>query len=190
LKSTLMNNFILRWIFYWSATFCLFILGWKSKGKSPDIKKYILIAAPHSTNWDFVFFLLVVFKFKINAHWMGKDTMFRWPFKSLLKRLGGIPVYRSEKANIVQSLAETFEKSKELIITIAPSGTRKKVVKWKTGFYYLACQAKVPIVFGFIDYKRKISGIGPIIEPSGDINADMNLIRAFYADFSGKYPIL
>lgn len=183
-----MNNFILRWIFYWIATFFLFIMGWKPKGKIPDIKKFILIAAPHSTNWDFVFFLLIVFKFKIHAHWMGKHTLFKWPFKGMLKRLGGIPVYRSEKANIVQSLAETFERSKELIITIAPSGTRKKVVKWKTGFYYIACQAKVPIVFGFIDYKKKIAGVGPIFNPSGDINQDMTLIKSFYADFSGKYP--
>ncbi len=185
-----MNNVILRWVFYWFASFCLFIMGWKPKGKIPDIKKYILIAAPHSSNWDFVFFLLIVFKFKVNVHWMGKHTLFRWPFKSLLKRLGGIPVYRSKKGNIVQSLAKTFEHSKELIITIAPSGTRQKVTKWKTGFYHIANQAKIPIVLGFIDYKLKIAGVGPIFEPSGDINADMTLIRAFYADFSGKYTIV
>ncbi|MBU0465171.1 MAG: 1-acyl-sn-glycerol-3-phosphate acyltransferase, partial [Proteobacteria bacterium] len=149
---------------------------------------YILIGAPHSSNWDFVFFLLIVFKFKITAHWMGKHTMFKWPFKWLLKRLGGISVYRSEQGNIVQYLTDVFEKSKELIIAIAPSGTRKKVVKWKTGFYHIACQAKVPIVFGFIDYKQKITGIGPVFHTSGDINADMKLIRAFYAEFSGKHP--
>ena len=188
MSPTLMNNCILRWIFYWFASFCLFIMGWKAKGKMPDIKKFILIAAPHSSNWDFVFFLLIIFKLKIAAHWMAKHTMFQWPFKWLLKRLGGISVYRSEKGNIVQSLTDIFEKSKELIITIAPSGTRKKDVEWKTGFYHIACQAKVPIVLGFIDYKKKIGGIGPTFHPSGDINADMALIRAFYAEFSGRYP--
>jgi 1-acyl-sn-glycerol-3-phosphate acyltransferase len=163
-------------------------MGWKAKGKVPAIKKFILIAAPHSSNWDFVFFLLIIFKFRIHAHWMGKHTMFKWPFKVLLEKLGGIPVYRSEKTNIVQSMTDSFKKSKELIITIAPSGTRKKVVKWKTGFYHIACQAKVPIILGFIDYKKKIAGIGLVFNPCYDINADMKLIKAFYSDFLGRYP--
>ena len=186
MKPTLMNNGILRPLFYGFATFSLFIMGWKAKGKIPDIKKFVLIAAPHSSNWDFVFFLLIVFKFKIPTHWMGKHTMFKWPFKWLLKRLGGIPIDRSGKNNIVRSMTENFKKSKKLIITIAPSGTREKVMKWKTGFYHMARQAKVPIVFGFIDYKRKIIGIGPVFTPSGDIDADMPLIKSFYAQFSGR----
>ncbi|MBU8910047.1 MAG: lysophospholipid acyltransferase family protein [Desulfobacterales bacterium] len=162
-------------------------MGWETKGKIPDIKKFVLIAAPHSSNWDFVFFLLIVFKFKMSIHWMGKHTMFKWPFKWLLKRLGGIPIDRSGKSNIVQSMVEAFEKSKKLIITIAPSGTREKVMKWKTGFYHIASQAKVPIVCGYIDYKQKIIGIGPVFNPSSDIRANMTSIKAFYAQFSGKY---
>ena len=114
--------------------------------------------------------------------------MFKWPFKWLLKRLGGVPIDRSAKGNIVQSMTNSFERSKKLIITIAPSGTREKVTKWKTGFYHIARQAKVPIVLGFIDYKRKIIGIGPIFNPSGDVNADMASIKSFYAEFSGRYP--
>ena len=186
MNPTLLNNCILRPIFYWFATFCLFIPGWKTKGKIPDIKKFVMIAAPHSSNWDFVFFLLIIFKFKISVHWMGKHTMFKWPFKWLLKRLGGIPIDRSGKSNIVQSMAKAFEQSKKLIITIAPSGTREKVTTWKTGFYHIACKAKVPIVCGFIDYKRKIIGIGPVFTPSGDIDADMPSIKSFYAQFSGR----
>lgn len=177
----------MRPVFYWLATFCLFLLGWKTKGEIPDIKKFVLIAAPHSSNWDFVFFLLIVFKFKISIHWMGKHTMFKMPFKWLLKRLGGIPVDRSEKGQIVQSMADAFERSKELIITIAPSGTREKVMKWKTGFYHIARQANVPIVCGFIDYKQKTIGIGPVFNTSGDIITDMTPIKAFYTQFSGKY---
>ena len=187
MNPTLLNNCILRPVFYWFATFSLFILRWKTKGKIPDIKKFVIIAAPHSSNWDFIFFLLIIFKFKISVHWMGKHTMFKWPFKWLLKRLGGIPIDRSGKGNVVQSMAEAFEKSKKLIITIAPSGTREKGMIWKTGFYHIACQAKVPIVCGFIDYKQKIIGIGPVFTPSGDIDVDMTSIKAFYSDFSGKY---
>ncbi|WP_299978802.1 lysophospholipid acyltransferase family protein [Desulfobacula sp.] len=188
MNPTLMNNGVLRPIFYGFATFSLFIMGWKAKGKIPDIKKFVLIAAPHSSNWDFVFFLLIVFKFKIPTHWMGKHTMFKWPFKWLLKRLGGIPIDRSGKGNVVLSMIKAFEKSKQLIITIAPSGTREKVTKWKTGFYHIAYQAKIPIVLGFIDYKQKTIGIGPVFIPSGNIDEDMTSIKAFYAQFSGKYP--
>ena len=187
MKPTLINNCILKPILYWFATFCLFIMGWKTKGKIPDINKFVMIAAPHSSNWDFVFFLLIIFKFQISVHWMGKHTMFKWPFKGLLIRLGGIPIDRSGKGNIVQSMAEAFKKSEKLIVTIAPSGTREKVMKWKTGFYHIASQAKVPIVCGFIDYKQKTIGFGPVFSPSDDIDTDMASIKAFYTDFSGKY---
>jgi 1-acyl-sn-glycerol-3-phosphate acyltransferase len=166
----------------------LYILGWKTRGKIPDIKKCVLIAAPHSSNWDFVFFLLIIFKLKLPVHWMAKHTLFKRPFNGLLKRLGGIPVDRSEKGHMVQSMTDAFEKSERLILTIAPSGTREDTTKWKTGFYHIACQAKVPIVLGFIDYTQKKIGIGPAFAPSGDVHADMTAIRSFYIDFSGKYP--
>ena len=169
------------------ANVALFILGWKTKGKNPDIDKYVLIAAPHSSNWDFVFFLLIIFKYRMPVHWMAKHTMFKWPFSWILKRLGGIPVDRSEKGNVVNSITRAFESSKNLIITIAPSGTREKVTKWKTGFYHIAHQAKVPIVCGFIDYEHKTIGIGPVFETSGDIDTDMASIKSFYVQFSGKY---
>jgi len=177
---------MLRPFFYWFASFSLFVLGWKAKGKKPDIKKFVMIAAPHSSNWDFVFFLLIVFKFRISVHWMGKHTMFFWPFKRLLKRLGGIPINRTGKSNVVDSMCNAFKESKELIITIAPSGTREKVMTWKTGFYHIAQQAKIPIVLGYIDYQQKIIGIGPVFEPSSDMDKDMISIQSYYARFSGK----
>ena len=187
MKPTLLNNRILTPFFYGIATIALFIMGWKIRGRIPDFKKFVIIAAPHSSNWDFVFFLLIIFKFKISVHWMGKHTMFRWPFKWLLKRLGGIPIDRSKKGNVVQSMCKAFEESKRLIITIAPSGTRERVMTWKTGFYHIARKAKVPIVCGFIDYKNSTVGIGPSLIPSGDIEKDMISIKSFYAPFSGKY---
>ena len=187
MNPTLIDNRVLRQLFYWFATLALVMMGWKSKGHIPDMKKFVLIAAPHSSNWDFIIFLLIIFKFKISVHWMAKHTMFKWPFKWLLKRLGGIPVDRSEKGNRVNAMAKSFDCSKRLIVTIAPSGTREKVTKWKTGFYHIACQAKVPIVLGFIDYQKKVSGIGPVFAPSGDIDADMTAIKSFYAKLSGRY---
>ena len=120
------------------------------------------------------------------VHWMAKHTMFKWPFKLLLKRLGGIPVDRAGKGNVVRFVTNAFERSKRLIITIAPSGTREKVTKWKTGFYNIAHQAKVPIVYGFIDYRQKTIGIGPTVRTSGDMDKDMTSIKTFYAQFSGK----
>lgn len=115
---------------------------------------------------------------------MGKHTMFIWPFKRLLNRLGGIPVNRAEKGQMVHAMTRAFDRSKKLIITIAPSGTREKATKWKTGFYHIANQSNVPIVCGFIDYKLKKIGIGPVFKPSGDIEADMIPIKSFYTQFS------
>jgi 1-acyl-sn-glycerol-3-phosphate acyltransferase len=182
-----LSNTLLQPFFYGFACFSLFLLGWQTKGTPPGIGKYVLIAAPHSSNWDFVFFLLTIFKHKMPVYWMAKNTMFRWPFTRLLQRLGGIPVDRSRKANFVHIMADAFERSKQLALTIAPSGTREKVIKWKTGFYHIALQANVPIVCGFIDYPNKTVGIGPTFHPTGDMDADMGFIKAFYTPFSGKY---
>lgn len=187
MRPLLLNNPFLRPIFYGFANLSLFILGWKTKGRMPDIKKFILVAAPHSSNWDFVFFLLIIFKFQIPVRWIAKESMFFWPFKVLLKRLGGIPINRAEKSNLVAAMVDTFDQADRLIVTIAPSGTRKKVPHWKTGFYQIANQANIPIVCGFVDYNRKTGGIGPVILPTGDMDADMETIKLFYKDKSGKY---
>ncbi len=187
MKPLLLNNPFLRPFFYGFANIALFILGWKTKGRMPDIKKFILVAAPHSSNWDFIYFLLIIFKFQIPVHWMAKKSMFVWPFKGLLKRLGGISIDRSQKGNVVAGMVKTFDRTDRLIITIAPSGTRKKVTHWKTGFYQIANQANIPIVCGFVDYKQKTGGIGPVIIPTNEMDADMQTIKKFYADKSGKY---
>ncbi|MCG8635894.1 MAG: lysophospholipid acyltransferase family protein [Desulfobacterales bacterium] len=187
MKPSLLNNPILQPVFYIIGRIGLFVLGWKTHGKIPDLKKFILVAAPHSSNWDFVFFLLIIFKFRIPVHWMAKESMFIPPFKTLLIRLGGIPIDRSKNKNTVQVMAETFNNSDRLIVTIAPSGTRQRVRAWKSGFYHIAHQANVPIVCGFVDYKRKTGGIGPTLHPSGDMEADLDLMREFYKDKAGRY---
>jgi 1-acyl-sn-glycerol-3-phosphate acyltransferase len=184
----LLNNLILQPLFYLFAVVLLFLSGWRTQGRGPDIPKYVLIAAPHTSNWDFVFFLLIIFKLRLPVYWMGKRSMFRWPFQGLLKRLGGIPVDRSEKNNVVSSMAKAFKNSERLVITIAPSGTRRNAGSWKTGFYHIAHEAKVPVVCGFMDYKSKTGGIGPVFQPTGDMEADMAGIRSFYSGISGRYP--
>ncbi|MCP3941336.1 MAG: glycerol acyltransferase [Desulfobacteraceae bacterium] len=187
MRPTLLNNPLLRFILYGFANISLFLLGWKIQGKIPKIKKFILVAAPHSSNWDFIFFLLIIFKFQIPVHWMGKDSMFIWPFKRLLKYLGGIPINRAQKGNNVAVMVEAINQADRLIITIAPSGTRKDATHWKTGFYQIAKQTQIPIVCGFLDYKLKTGGIGPMIFPTNDMDADIQTIKAFYKNKRGRY---
>lgn len=163
------------------------LLGWELVGPLPAIKKYVLIAAPHTSNWDFLVLLLAAFGLKAKAFWMGKDTLFRSPHGAIFRWLGGIPVDRSSTHNAVDQSVIFIREQDEVLLAIAPEGTRKKVTTWKTGFYYIAHQAGVPIVCGFIDYGRKRTGIGPQLMPTGDIEADMKIIREFYSDIQGKH---
>jgi 1-acyl-sn-glycerol-3-phosphate acyltransferase len=147
-----------------------------------------VIAAPHTSNWDLPVLLSLAFALGVKASWLGKHTLFRRPFGFLFRWMGGIPVYRSASKNMVAQSVEMFRNSEKLILTIPPEGTRSKVSYWKSGFYYIALGAEVPIAMAFIDYKRKTSGVGPTLYPTGDIEADMEVIRNFYANVTAKYP--
>lgn len=118
---------------------------------------------------------------------MGKDTIFRKPFGHLFKWLGGIPIDRSRSQNVVEQMVTKFSEMDRLVLTIPPSGTRKRIEKWKSGFYHIAYGANVPVVLGFLDFRRKTGGIGPMVTLSGDMKQDMKDIRAFYSDIEGKY---
>jgi 1-acyl-sn-glycerol-3-phosphate acyltransferase len=163
-------------------------MGWKAEGRRPSIPKYVLIAAPHTTNWDFPFTIALGKVFDMNIRWMGKHTLFNFPFGWIMRKLGGIPIRRHERGNIVQAMAEDLKNYDELALTVPAEGTRSRVEYWKSGFYHIAVQAGVPIVPGYLDYKLKRGGFGDPIMPTGDIKADMDKIRAFYADKVGKYP--
>ncbi|MGE0132880.1 MAG: lysophospholipid acyltransferase family protein [Blastocatellales bacterium] len=167
---------------------CLKIFGWRVEGRLPDVNKMVVIAAPHTSNWDLPILLGVAFALRIKARWLGKHSLFRWPFGALFTWMGGIPVNRSASQNLVSQAVEMFRGSEKLILAIPPEGTRGKVSHWKTGFYYIAVGAETPIVMGFIDYKRKAAGLGPALYPTGDIEADMKTFRNFYANVTGKYP--
>src|SRR5262245_60912470 len=147
------------------------IFGWRAEGQLPDVNKLVVIAAPHTSNWDLPVLLGAALALNAKACWLGKHTLFRWPFGALFKWMGGIPVYRSASHNVVSQSVEMFRNSEKLILTIPPEGTRSKVSHWKTGFYYIALGAEAPIVMGFIDYRRKASGLGPTLYPTGDIEA-------------------
>ena len=164
------------------------ILGWRVEANLPEGKKYVLIGAPHTSNWDFIYMLLMRGAIDLRPHWAGKDTMFRWPVAGLWKELGGIPVDRRSRRNFVDQMVAAFLEHDEFILVIAPEGTRSKVGYWKSGFYYIALGAGVPIVLGFLDFARKVGGLGPAVVPTGDIRADFVAIREFYADKAGKYP--
>lgn len=170
----------------WLGLMFLKMLGWRVEGEIPSIKKFVIIAAPHTSNWDFPITLAVAFALKVKIYWMGKAAMFRWPFGALLRWLGGIPIDRSRTHNMVDQSVQAFQERDNLIMVVPPEGTRKKVSYWKTGFYHIARGAGVPIVLGFLDYRRKAGGIGPTFFPTGRIEEDLNQIRAFYAAIAGK----
>ena len=162
--------------------------GWQVEGTAPFPRKFIVIAAPHTSNWDFVHFLGAADGLNLDLSFMGKKSLFRWPFARAMKDMGGVPVDRSSSQNYVQQVIEEFGKRAEFMLTIAPEGTRKRVEQWKTGFYHIAVGAKVPIVCGMMDYKRKIVGLGPTIWPTGDYAMDMLEVFRYYSTVTPKYP--
>ena len=172
----------------WLARFTLRLFGWRVVGEPPAVPKYVLIAAPHTSNWDFLIMLAVDFALKIACVWLGKDSLFRGPLGAYFRHMGGIPIDRSSNHSVVEQAVAAFQRNERMVMTIPPEGTRKRTDHWRTGFYYIALGAQVPIVFGFIDFKRKVAGVGPMLMPSGDIGADMVIIRDFYKEIEGKYP--
>ncbi len=188
MQYTIFDTPVLKTLLRWFSILFLKIAGWRIEGRLPDIPKFVLVGAPHTSNWDFLYGLFIIFIFKTKIYWLGKEALFRMPFKWFFKWLGGIPVDRSKSSNIVAHSIQQFNQNDKLILTIAPAGTRKRVKKWKTGFYHIASGANVPIALGFLDYRLKTGGIGPVISPTGDIEADMKTIRAFYDGVNGKYP--
>jgi 1-acyl-sn-glycerol-3-phosphate acyltransferase len=164
------------------------LTGWKVLGSlPPECHKSVFIAAPHTSNWDLPYTLMVAFSLRLHIYWMGKSQLFRPPFRTLMMWLGGIPVQRESANNLVAaSAAAIVAADGPLQLVVPPEGTRSKARYWKSGFYYIAVAAKVPIVMAYMDYEKKISGLGPVFHPTGDIEADMAAIKAFYAPFKGK----
>ena len=170
------------------ARFVLKMMGWRTHVIPPHTSRYVLIGAPHTSNWDFLLALLLMTVERIPIRILGKDSLFRWPLGGFMRSLGAIPVNRRERTNMVDQVVSKFDENEDLIIGLSPEGTRNKTDRWRTGFYYIALKAKVPIVMAYLDYKNKVCGIGPSLKPSGDIAADFNKIREFYSGILGKFP--
>ena len=179
-------NTFLRWfsIGFLKAT------GWKIQGQLPvNGRKSVLIAAPHTSNWDLPYTLMVAFALRLNVYWMGKQSIFKPPFRGVMRWLGGIPIQRESSNNVVEASISAIQHADGPVqLIVPPEGTRTKARYWKTGFYYIALGAKVPIVMAYMDYARKESGLGPVFEPTGNIEVDMAASQAFYAPFKGKNP--
>jgi len=170
------------------AHFILRLIGWRAHAIRPHSSQYVIIGAPHTSNWDFGLMLLLMAAEQLPIRFMGKDALFRGPLGPLMRSLGGIPVNRRESTNLVDQIAAKFEEFDDLIIGLAPEGTRNKTKHWRTGFYYIAMKAKVPIAMAYLDYGNKIIGVGPNFMPSGDLKADFEIIREFYTGVIGKNP--
>ncbi len=166
----------------------LSLLGWSFDKHIPNLQKFLVVGAPHTSNWDFFYFVLFIKALGINVGFIGKDTAFWWPMGIILKKLGGIPVNRRIRNNFVDQIVAKFNQSSQLFVLITPEGTRHKTNYWKSGFYYIALGAQTPILLGYIDYPNKKLGFGPDFLPSGNIQEDFKIIQDFYADKTGKYP--
>ncbi|BFH75500.1 lysophospholipid acyltransferase family protein [Thermus thermophilus] len=169
------------------ARFLLRLFGWELKVAPPPSRKYVLIGAPHTSNWDFVVGLLALWGARIRARWLGKKELFKPPLGYLMRALGGIPVDRSRREGLVDQVAQVL-REREVAVLITPEGTRGKAPYWRTGFYYMALKAGVPIALGYADFRRKEVGIGAYLWPTGDLRRDFEAIRAFYQDKTGLRP--
>jgi len=168
---------------FWSS---LLRLGrWKTVGEVPPLRKMVIIGAHHTSNWDFPVAMLAARALGVKIRFLGKHTLFRPPFGWFFRLLGGIPVDRSRPGGIIGQIVETFERSEDLVLAIAPEGTRSHQPYWKSGFYEIARAARLPIVLAAIDGARHEVRIGPTIATTGDVRADMDRIRAFYAPVRG-----
>ena len=164
------------------------LMGWRCVGAPPGVTRAVVLCGQHSSNWDFVLGLFGMWAFGLWADWIGKDSLFRGPLGWLMRASGGIPVDRSTRHGFVGEVARKIRDGEAGTIVIAPEGTRSYTPMWKSGFYRIAEQANAPIVLGFLDYPTKTCGFGTLLHPSGDVAADMEKIRAFYATTTPRYP--
>lgn len=166
------------------------ILGWKIIGdfKQKEIKKSIIIVAPHTSWHDFYFGLLCRKALGVMINFVGKKELFVWPFGYYFKWVGGAPLDRTSGQNSVDAIAELFNTRDEFRLGMSPEGTRKKVDNWRTGFYYISLKANVPIIPASMDYKTKTISIGEPFYPTGDIDADIKFLKKFFVGCVGKIP--
>jgi len=188
MKTTIFNTPILSPLFHFIAMSIMRLTGWRVDGTLPALPKFVLIGAPHTSNWDFVLFLGVIFTLRANVRFMGKAEIFRSPFGWFFYYCGGVPVDRKKSTGLVEQMVDACNKSEHFILTIAPEGTRHHVSDWKRGFYHIAKNAGVPIVPAVVDGKSKTVRIGQTFQPTQDVEADMKAIKGIFEGVVGINP--
>ena len=166
------------------------LMGWRFEGGVPAINKMVFIAAPHTSNWDFIVALAAAWSFRLKLRWLGKHTLFRFPFGWFMRALGGIPVNRSARHGMVEQMVEVFQRLPRLTLMVPAAGTRAKRERWKSGFYHIARAANVPVVCCPADYSRKVGTLSAPFYLTGDVRADMERIRALFDGVLGRHPDL
>lgn len=182
------GNEISGWFARSLGNLVLRFAGWRAEGALPPGSKGVVIAAPHTSNWDMPLMLAVSYVLGVRPSWLGKRELFRWPFGGFMRRLGGIAVDRGTPGNLVRQVVDAFGRVERMYVVIPPSATRSRATHWKSGFYHIALGAGVPIICTFLDYRRKVGGIGPTFVPSGHVRADMDIVRSFYETITGRHP--
>ena len=189
MRITIFNTPVLAQIFQVLSILVLGLFGWRAVGKVPkDIRKYVIIAAPHTSYWDFPMFLLVVFALRLNLNVFIKHTLFIGPIGWFLSYCGGVPIDRRAAGARVRQTVQEFENNNDMVLLITPEGTRSAQTNWKTGFYHIASEANVPVAVAFVDSAARRAGIDHFITPSGDIDKQMAEIKAFYDTKRGVKP--
>ena len=181
------KNRQIPWIVQSFSKILIRLLGWQIVGEFKGMEKALMISQ-HTSNWDGIFAIFGTFSLGIRPRWLAKDKLFKGILGPIMRWAGGIEIDRSKNANVVEQVTAQFAKEEQLWLFVAPEGTRKKAEYWRTGFYYIALNTQVSIVKGIIDYKYKQVGIADQMMPSGDIEADLDIFRAWYADHHPKYP--
>lgn len=170
------------------AAACLRRGKWTIGHPPPRLDKYVAVAAPHTEWWDGFWMLCFAWWWGLRINWLAKNSVMRWPVAGLLRRTGVVPVDRSAPQGLVGQIVEQFEQRERLVLSIPPEGTRVRREYWKSGFYHIARQADVPVCLSYLDYAKRVAGFGPCFRLTGDVRADMDRIREFYAGISGKIP--
>ena len=164
------------------------ITGWKTIGNFPTDQRVVMVAGPHTSNWDFVLAMSLILSLDVNIHWVGKHSIFKKGFRRLLRKMGGIPVNRANPEALKNEIHNITEKFKGFIIALSPEGTRKKVDRLKSGFLRIANETNSKIMMVGVDFSKKTIELGDFYSPSGDVEKDLKFIKEYFANFTGKHP--
>ncbi|HEX4943121.1 MAG TPA: lysophospholipid acyltransferase family protein [Usitatibacteraceae bacterium] len=172
----------------WIGRTVMRISGWRFEGAFPDTGRLVIAVAPHTSNWDFVHGAAAMFALDLELSFIGKHTLFVWPFAAFFRWMGGIPVNRSAAHGVVGQAVDSFRNTPSRVLAIAPEGTRRKVERFKTGFLHIARGAGVPVLLIGLDYPTRTVRIGPVIEIGADIDAERRRVEAHFATVTGRHP--